>query len=146
MSPELSTYHPSPRDRVREQVAQYEATAGREGGTLEGKPVIILTTIGAKTGAIRKTVLMRIKDDDTYAVVASDGGATKNPAWYRNLLAHPDIQLQDGATVRRLRAREVAGEEKARWWRIAEQRWPHFPAFRDSSDRDLPIVLLESAE
>jgi deazaflavin-dependent oxidoreductase (nitroreductase family) len=138
------TYQPSPRERVREQVALYEATDGRAGGTLEDKPVVILTTVGAKTGAIRKTALIRIRHHGTYAVVASDGGATKHPAWYHNLLAHPDIQLQDSAAVLQLRAREVAGEEKTRWWQTAEQRWPHFPEYRANAHRDIPIVLLES--
>jgi deazaflavin-dependent oxidoreductase (nitroreductase family) len=107
-----NAYQPT-SDLVHEQVALYEATDGREGGTLEGRPVVILTTIGAKTGNIRKNPVMRIKDGDTYVAVGSNGGGARNPSWYRNLSAHPEVSLQDGATVYRLHAREVRGEEKA---------------------------------
>jgi F420H(2)-dependent quinone reductase len=137
-------YQPSPSDRVREQVAQYEATDGREGGTLEGKPVVILTTIGAKTGAVRKNPVMRIKEGDVYVAVASNAGAVDHPAWYRNVIAHPEISLQDGAIVHRVRAREVHGAEKDRWWLIAERDWPHFPEYRaKAGDREIPVLLLE---
>jgi deazaflavin-dependent oxidoreductase (nitroreductase family) len=109
-----NAYQPSTSDRVREQVALYEATDGREGGTLEDRPVVILTTVGAKTGNIRKNPVMRIKDDDTYVGVASNASATSHPSWYRNLIAHPEVSVQDGATVYQMRAREARGEEKAR--------------------------------
>src|SRR5882724_7023483 len=105
-------YVPSPSRRVRDQVARYEATDGREGATLEGRPVVILTMTGATSGKIRKTPVMRVERDGTYIAVASAGGAPNHPAWYRNLLANPDVRLQDGARVHRLRAREVFGEEK----------------------------------
>jgi deazaflavin-dependent oxidoreductase (nitroreductase family) len=136
-------YEPSPSDRVRQQVALYEATNGKEGGTLEGKPVIILTTQGAKTGKIRKTPLIRIEQDGTYAVVASNGGALSDPLWYHNVTAHPLVQLQDGEKIQWMRARELSGEEKAHWWTIAESRWPHFPEYRATAHRDIPILLLE---
>ena len=142
-----STYQPSPSDRVRDQVALFEATDGREGGTLEGRPVVILTTVGAKTGNIRKNPVMRIKEGDTYVAVASNAGATSHPSWYRNLIGHPEVSLQDGATVYRLRAREAHGEEKARWWRVAERFWPHFPEYRAKSGaREIPVMLLEPIE
>lgn len=138
------TYQPSPSDRVREQVARYEATDGREGGTLEGKPVVILTTTGAKTGAVRKNPVMRIKEGDVYVAVASNAGAADHPAWYRNVVAHPEISLQDGAIVQRVRAREVHGSEKDSWWLIAERDWPHFPEYRaKAGSRDIPVLLLE---
>ena len=138
------TYQPSPSDRVREQVALYEASDGREGGTLEDRPVVILTTVGVKTGSIRKNPVMRIKEGDVYVAVASNAGAVTHPAWYRNVVAHPELSLQDGATVHRLRAREVHGEEKTRWWKIAERDWPHFPEYRaKAGDRDIPVMLLE---
>jgi deazaflavin-dependent oxidoreductase (nitroreductase family) len=138
-------YEPSPRARVREQVERYEATGGREGATNEGRPVVILTTIGARTGSVRKTPVMRIERDGTYAAVASAAGASSDPAWYRNLRAYPDqVRLQDGATVLRMCAREVSGPEKDEWWRIAEANWPHFPEYRaKAGDREIPIVLLE---
>jgi deazaflavin-dependent oxidoreductase (nitroreductase family) len=142
-----STYEPSPSDWVREKVALYEATDGREGGTLEDRPVVILTTTGAKTGNIRKNPVMRIKEGDTCVAVASAAGATSHPAWYRNLIAHPQVTLQDGPTVYQLRAREVQGQEKAHRWEVAERFWLHFPEYRaKAGSRDIPILLLEPAE
>jgi deazaflavin-dependent oxidoreductase (nitroreductase family) len=146
----INAYQPT-SDLVHEQVALYEATDGREGGTLEGRPVVILTTIGAKTGNFRKNPVMRIKDGDTYVkdgdtyvAVASNGGAGSNPSWYRNLSAHPEVSLQDGATVYWLHAREVRGEEKARWWLVAERAWPRFAEFRVKAvDRDIPVIVME---
>jgi deazaflavin-dependent oxidoreductase (nitroreductase family) len=139
-----NTYQPSPSDRVREQVALYESTDGREGGTLEDRPVVILTTVGAKTGSVRKNPVMRIKEGDVYVAVASNAGAVRDPAWYANVKAHPEISLQDGATVHRVRAREVFGDEKSQWWRIAERDWPHFPEYREKAgDREIPVLLLE---
>jgi F420H(2)-dependent quinone reductase len=89
---------------------------------------------------------MPIKHGHTYAAVASNGGATSNPSWYRNLSAHPEVSLQDGATVYRLHAREVHGEEKARWWLVAEQDWPRFAEFRAKAcDREIPVIVLEPA-
>jgi deazaflavin-dependent oxidoreductase (nitroreductase family) len=136
-------YVPSPRERVRNQVSSYEATDGREGGTLEGRPVVILTTTGATSGKVRKTPVMRIERDGTYVAVASFGGAPNHPAWYRNLIAKPEVRLQDGAHVHHLRAREVFGEEKAEAWELADSRWPHFPEYRAKTEREIPILLLE---
>ena len=138
-------YEPSPSDRVRQQVARYEATNGKEGGTLEGRPVVILTTRGARTGKIRKTPLIRIEQDGTYAVVASAGGASRDPLWYHNVTAHPLVRLQDGEKIQWMRARELSGEEKTRWWTIADARWPHFPEYRARAARDIPVLVLESA-
>jgi deazaflavin-dependent oxidoreductase (nitroreductase family) len=136
-------YVPSPRERVRNQVASYEATDGREGGTLEGRPVVILTTTGATSGKVRKTPVMRIERDGTYVAVASAGGAPSHPAWYRNLIADSELLLQDGPQVHRLRAREAFGEEKAEAWKLADSRWPHFPEYRARTEREIPILLLE---
>jgi len=136
-------YVPSPSQRVRDQVASYEATGGREGGTLEGRPVVILTMTGAATGKVRKIPVMRIERDGTYLAVASAGGAPSHPAWYHNLLANPEVRVQDRTTVHRLRAREVFGAEKAKAWQLAESRWPHFPEYRAKAGREIPILLLE---
>lgn len=136
-------YVPSPSERVRIQVASYEATGGREGGTLEGRPVVILTMTGATSGKIRKIPVMRIERDGSYLAVASAAGAQNHPAWYHNLLAHPGVRLQDGATVHCLRAREVFGAEKAEAWKLAESRWPHFPEYRARTSQEIPILLLE---
>ncbi len=141
------TYVPSPSDRVRDQVASYEASDGAEGGTLEGRPVVILTTIGGHTGAIRKNPVMRIPHGANYIAVASAAGAATDPAWYRNLTAHPDVWVQDGAVKRQLRAREVFGEEKTRMWAVAEQYWPYFPEYRaKAAPREIPVIVLEVLE
>jgi deazaflavin-dependent oxidoreductase (nitroreductase family) len=136
-------YAPSPSQRVREQVACYEATGGREGGTLEGRPVVVLTMTGAASGKIRKTPIMRIERDGTYLAVASAAGAPSHPAWYHNLIANPDLRLQDGNQVHHLRAREVFGQEKVEAWKFAETRWPHFPEYRATAGREIPILILE---
>lgn len=137
-----SAYAPSPRDYVRETVELYESTGGREGNTLKGRPVIILTTVGAKTGLVRKTPLMRIEHDGSYAVVASMGGAPKHPVWYHNILANPDVELQDGATRKQYVAHEATGEEKAVWWARATQTWPDYDTYQTKTDREIPLFVL----
>ena len=137
-------YVPSPVERVRKQVADYEASGGVDGATLEGRPVVILTSVGAKSGTVRKNPVMRIVDGDRYVAVASAGGSPTHPSWYSNLVTHPRARLQDGATVKDFHAREVSGEEKRYYWRVAERFWPHFPEYRRlAAGRDIPIMVLE---
>jgi deazaflavin-dependent oxidoreductase (nitroreductase family) len=137
-------YVPSPTESVRTQVAEYEASDGLEGGTLEGRPVVIVTSVGAKSGKVRKNPVMRIVDGDRYVAVASAGGAPANPSWYANLVAHPRVRLQDGASVKEFQAREVSGDEKRHYWTVAERFWPHFPEYRRlAGGRDIPIMVLE---
>jgi F420H(2)-dependent quinone reductase len=139
-------YAPSPDARVREQVRAYESSGGTGGATLEGRPVVIVTSLGAKSGKVRKNPVMRIVDGDRYVAVASAGGSPKHPGWYHNLVAHPLVRLQDGAVVREFRAREVTGDEKTYFWAVAERFWPHFPEYRASAQgRDIPIMVLEPA-
>lgn len=141
------TYVPSASEQVAEQVARYEASNGADGGTLEGRPVVILTTTGARSGAIRKNPVMRIPYGDNYIAVASAAGAANDPAWYRNLTAHPELWVQDGAVKSRFGAREVFGEEKTQAWAVAEQFWPHFPEYRaKAGDREIPVLVLERVE
>src|ERR1700728_2609064 len=102
-------YVPSPSERVRDQVARYEATGGVEGGEVGGLPVVILTTTGARSGKTRKNPVMRVEQDGVYAAIASYAGKPENPQWYYNLLAHPDAVVQDGPRVHRVRARELTG-------------------------------------
>src|SRR6266849_4792557 len=109
-----SEYPPSRNNQPREQVELYEATNGVEGGTFDGKPVIVLTFKGAKSGKIRKSPLMRMEHNGNYAVVASNGGAPTHPFWYRDIVANPLVELQDGAVKQEMRAREVFGEDKER--------------------------------
>jgi F420H(2)-dependent quinone reductase len=137
-------YVPSPVARVRKQVEDYEVSGGVEGATLEGRPVVILTSVGAQSGKVRKNPIMRIVDGERYVAVASNGGAPTHPSWYANLVTHPAVRLQDGASVKDFHAREVSGVEKRRYWRIAEQFWPHFPEYRRlAAGRDIPILVLE---
>jgi deazaflavin-dependent oxidoreductase (nitroreductase family) len=127
-------------------VARYEATGGADGGELAGLPVVILSTTGARSGSIRKTPIMRVERDGVYAAIASYAGNPRNPKWYYNLLANPEAELQDGAEVRRVRARELTGTEKQRWWDIADALNPNYASYRASSGRDIPVLALEPAE
>jgi F420H(2)-dependent quinone reductase len=141
--PLTGEYQPSQNDRTRKQVELYEATNGVKGGTLAGKPVIILTFKGAKSGKIRKTPLMRIEHNGIYAVVASNAGAPTHPFWYNNIVANPIVELQDGAVKQDLRVREVFGEEKNEWWKRADAAYPEFPAYRARAGREIPVLVLE---
>jgi F420H(2)-dependent quinone reductase len=117
-------------------------SGGAEGTELNGKPVILLTTVGAKTGKVRKTPLMRVEHNGEYAVVASLGGAPKNPVWYYNIKAHPRVELQDGSTTREYDAREVTGDEKATWWERAVAVWPDYAEYQKNTDRQIPVFVL----
>src|ERR1700681_3301510 len=128
-------YQPSAWGPVADQVALYEATDGKEGGTLEGKPVVILTTRGRKSGAVRKSPLMRVEHEGRYVVVASMGGAPQHPVWYLNLVADPDVTLQDGANVMQLRARTATPAERHEWWPRAASAWPHYDDYEKNTDR-----------
>ena len=142
--PLTGEYAPSTSDRSRKQAELYEATNGEEGGDLRGRLVIVLTSVGAKTGKLRKTPLMRVEHDGVYAVVASLGGAPKHPLWYHNLKKHPHVELQDGSTKLDYRAREVVGDEKAIWWRRAVEAWPDYANYQTKTDRQIPVFVLES--
>jgi deazaflavin-dependent oxidoreductase (nitroreductase family) len=117
-------------------------SGGTEGTELKGKPVILLTTVGAKSGKIRKTPLMRVEHDGEYAVVASLGGAPKNPVWYYNIKKNPRVELQDGPTTRDYDAREVFGDEKAAWWERAVEAWPDYADYQKKTDREIPLFVL----
>ncbi len=141
--PVQGTYAPSPDTWVREQVEEYESSGGMRGTTLRGVPVVVLTTVGASSGLVRKTPLMRVEHDGRYAVVASQGGAPQHPAWYRNLLADPHVELQDGPVRQDMTAREVTGEEKAQWWARAVEVWPPYAEYQTKTDRQIPVFVLE---
>ena len=133
--PLTGEYEPSTSEWSRKQTELYEATDGQQGGDLRGRPVIVLTSVGAKTGKLRKTALMRVEHDGVYAVVASLGGAPKHPVWYYNLKEHPHVELQDGATKRDYTAREVTGDEKAALVGAGRR---HVARLRDVPDQDGP--------
>ena len=136
-------YAPSTAAWARKQAERYEATDGREAADLRGRPIIVLTSVGAKTGRLRKTALMRVEHDGAYAVVASMGGAPRHPVWYHNLTANPLVALQDGASKREYRAREVSGDEKATWWRRAVEAWPDYAKYQTRTTRQIPVFVLE---
>lgn len=138
-------YEPSPAQWVRDQVEQYESSGGTEGTTMRDMPVIVLTTLGAKSGKIRKTPLMRVEHDGAYAVVASQGGAPKHPVWYHNLTADPRAELQDGPVRQDMTVREVTGEEKALWWERAVEAYPDYADYQKKTDRQIPVLVLEPA-
>ncbi len=142
--PLIGEYEPGTSPWSRKQTELYEATNGEQGGDLRGKPVIVLTSVGAKTGKLRKTALMRVEYRGVYAVVASLGGAPKNPAWYHNLKTNPRVELQDGATKRDYAAREITGDEKAVWWERAVEAWPDYAKYQTKTDRQIPVFVLES--
>ena len=121
-------------------------SGGTEGTELQGKPVILLTTVGAKTGKLRKTPLMRVEHDGEYAVVASLGGAPKHPVWYHNIKANPRVELQDGTETHDYEAREVVGDEKATWWDRAVQAWPDYAGYQTKTDRQIPVFVLTRVE
>jgi F420H(2)-dependent quinone reductase len=141
--PLTGEYEPSTSEWARKQAELYEATDGAEGGELRGMPVIVLTTVGAKSGKLRKTALMRVEHDGTYAVVASLGGAPKHPVWYFNIVAQPHVELQDGATTLDYLAREVTGAEKVAWWERAVAAYPDYADYQEKTDREIPVFVLE---
>ncbi|GAA3018955.1 nitroreductase family deazaflavin-dependent oxidoreductase [Streptomyces fulvorobeus] len=154
--PLTGEYEPSTEKVVRDQVELYESSGGTEGTTLgsligpddperAGLPVVILTTIGAKSGRIRKTPLMRVEHDGSYAVVASKGGAPQHPVWYHNVVADPRVELQDGPVRQDMLAREVTGEEKTRWWARAVEAYPDYAEYQKNTDREIPVFVLEPA-
>ena len=140
--PITGEYEPSPSSWAADQVDLYERSGGTEGTELGGKPVVILTTRGAKSGKIRKTPLMRVEHDGQYAVVASLGGAPKHPVWYYNVVAHPQVELQDGPVKRDMTAREVTGAEKAEWWARAVEAFPDYADYQEKTDRQIPVFVL----
>jgi deazaflavin-dependent oxidoreductase (nitroreductase family) len=148
-------YEPSTVQLVRDQVDLYESSGGTEGTTLgslvgsedrrRNMPVVILTTLGAKSGKIRKSPLMRVEHDGIYVVVASLGGAPKHPVWYYNVVADPRVELQDGPVRQDMLAREVTGDEKAVWWARAVEAYPDYADYQKKTDREIPVFVLEPA-
>lgn len=136
-------YEPSPWAPVAAQVDLYESSGGTDGLLMKGKPCVVLWTTGRKTGKVRKSPLMRVTDGERYAVVASMGGAPQSPVWYVNMRDDPLVTLQDGPEVRDYTAREVEGDEKAAWWARAIAVWPAYDTYQASTDRPIPLVVLE---
>jgi deazaflavin-dependent oxidoreductase (nitroreductase family) len=137
-------YEPSPWEPISQEVDRYERTNGAEPSDLVGEHWVILWTLGAKSGKVRKTPLVRVADDaGRYAVIGSQGGAPTNPHWVHNLRANPVARLQDGAEHNDLTAREVNGPEKATWWARATAVWPAYDDYQAATDREIPLFVLE---
>ena len=142
----MAEYIPSTRDWVAEQVELYEGSQGTEGLTLRdtGLPVIIVTNTGVKTGAIRKTPLMKVIDGDNYVLVGSQGGAAKHPVWVYNLAADPNVEIRDATVVQSMRAREVVDpEERSRLWDIAVEAFPPYKEYQNKTTRVIKVFLAE---
>ena len=142
----MSEYIPSPRDWVAEQVELYEGSLGTEGLTLRdtGLPVIIVTNRGWKTGAIRKTPLMRVVDGNSYILVASQGGAPRHPLWYHNLKADPNVEIRDKTEIYPMRVREVVEEvERRRLWDLAVAAYPPYQEYQDKTERVIPVFVAD---
>ncbi len=138
-------YEPSTSGWVRDQVAEYEGSGGTAGTLLRGVPTVVVTSVGARSGKLRKHPVMRVEHDGTYAAVASKGGAPSNPAWVANLRANPVVEVRDGAVTGDYRAREATPEEHATWWPRAVAVWPDYDSYQAKTDRRIPIFLLEPA-
>jgi deazaflavin-dependent oxidoreductase (nitroreductase family) len=140
----MSEYEPSPWEPIADHVERYIATDGEDGFIWEGGEVIILTTTGAKSGKERRTPLIRVTDGERYFVVASMGGAPQNPQWFYNMVANPEVTIQDRADVQQLTARIASPEEKAKYWPIAVAAWPDYDKYQESTERDIPLMICES--
>ncbi len=145
----MTKYIPSPSQWVADQVELYESSGGTEGLTLRdtGLPVIIVTNYGCKTGAIRKTPLMRVSVGNCYVLIASQGGAPKHPQWYHNLRAAPEVEIRDGIKVHSMIVREIAkGNERNRLWKIAVGAYPPYEEYQQKTDRMIPVFLAEPSQ
>lgn len=135
-------YAPSSSDWARDQAELYEKSGGTEGTTIQGLPVIVLTSMGAKSGKLRKTCLMRVEHDGEYAVVASKGGAPEHPDWYHNLKEQPQVELQDGPTKHDYQARKIDGAERNIWWERAVAAFSPYAEYQEKTDREIPVFVL----
>jgi F420H(2)-dependent quinone reductase len=136
-------YEPSPAGWVRDQVAEYEASGGARANTLRdtGLPIVIVTTRGNKTGKLRKFGLMRVEHDGEYALVASKGGSPDHPVWYHNLVADPEVVIQDGPEPFDARVRLVEGDERAEWWERAVAAFPPYADYQRKTTREIPVFV-----
>jgi F420H(2)-dependent quinone reductase len=139
-------YEPSPEQWVRDQVAAYESSGGTEATTLQGVPVVVVTSVGARSGKLRKNPVMRVEHEGRYALVASKGGAPQHPTWYHNLVAHPRVELQDGADRLEYTVRLADGQERDDWWDRAVQVWPAYAEYQVKTDRQIPVFVAEPAD
>ncbi|TDZ77930.1 putative nitroreductase [Mycobacteroides salmoniphilum] len=140
--PLTGEYEPSGLDWSQKQVTKIIESGTTDGITIADMPVILLTSLGAKSGKLRKIALMRVEHDGEYAIVASLGGAPKNPVWYYNVKENPLVELQDGSTTKDYQAREVFGDEKAPWWDRSVEAYPPYAEYQTKTDRQIPVFVL----
>ena len=138
-------YRPSTSAWVRDQVELYERTGGAEGNTIMDRPIVVITSRGARSGKLRKNPVMRVEHDGAYAAVASKGGAPDHPDWYFNLLAHPEVELQDGTAPAAYVARLAEGPEREEWWARAVEAFPQYATYQTQTEREIPVFVLERA-
>nr|WP_274637701.1 nitroreductase family deazaflavin-dependent oxidoreductase [Microbacterium bovistercoris] len=141
--PLTGEYKPSTASWARTQAETFEASGGAEANELRGKPIIVLTTVGAKTGALRKTALMRVEHEGHYAVVASKGGSPDEPKWASNMRKHPHVELQDLGVKRDYLAHEAAGAERETWWARAVEAFPNYAEYQTKTDRLIALFVLD---
>jgi len=141
-------YAPSSQQWVREQVAAYEASGGAEANTLPGQDdlIVVVTSIGAGSGKLRKNPVMRVEKAGRYVAIASQGGAPADPAWADNFRQHPVVELQDGPEVRSFAVRELEGDERRRWWDHAVATWNRYASYQEKTNRLIPVFLLEPTQ
>jgi F420H(2)-dependent quinone reductase len=139
------TYVPSKQQWVRDQVDEYEASDGARANTLRdtGYPIVVITSVGAKSGNLRKNPVMRVERDGTYLAIASKGGSDDNPEWVHNFLAHPEVELQDGPSKHTYAVRLATGEDRAEWWAHAVATWPTYAEYEKRTEREIPVFVLE---
>ena len=136
-------YEPSAWDWVARHVDRYESSGGTSSTTMQGKPTVVVTMRGRRSGKVRKAALMRVEHEGRYAIVASKGGDAQHPEWYHNITADPEVTLRDGPVVRDMRAREVEGDERDEWWARAVAAWPDYANYQRKTERTIPVVVLE---
>ncbi|WP_114422940.1 nitroreductase family deazaflavin-dependent oxidoreductase [Nocardioides houyundeii] len=136
-------YVPSPEQWVRDQVAAYEASNGAEANTITDRPIVVITSQGARSGNLRKNPVMRVEHDGVYAAVASKGGAPEHPVWFHNFVANPRVELQDGVEKHEYLARIATGAERQEWWERAVAAYPPYAEYQQKTDREIPVFLLE---
>ena len=141
--PLVGAYEPSPSAWSRDSIARYEASGGAEGGDMNGRRLVVLTSVGARSGHLRKVALIRIEHDGRYAIIASKGGAPTNPSWFHNLKADHHVELQDGPAKGDYFAHEATGAEKADWWARAVSILRDFDSYQQKTTRQIPVFVLE---
>ncbi|GAB3614170.1 nitroreductase family deazaflavin-dependent oxidoreductase [Humibacter ginsengisoli] len=140
--PLTGEWEPGTSDWARQQVEEFEASGGAKANTLRGVPIVVVTSVGAKSGKLRKNPVMRVEHDGEYAVVASKGGADKNPTWYYNLVQNPNVELQDGPERHDYIAHVAEGAERDAWWERAVAVWPDYANYQKKTDRQIPVFVL----